>query len=125
MQEKIEALRNLAVAPQALFINGLRQDPVEGAVLAVVSPIDGRRLTTIADAGAEDIDQAPKAEPGSAAGTFRYYGEAIDKVYGEIAPASCMSTPVAGPTAPCRSVACASPATGTTSPCTRWTNIST
>ena len=140
MQEKIEALRNLAVAPQALFINGIRQDPADGAVLDVVSPIDGRRLTTIADAGAEDVDRAVKAaraafergrwakaapaerkrvllrigeliekhalelavlgvrdngteismamkaEPGSAAGTFRYYGEAIDKVYGEIAP---------------------------------------
>ena len=140
MQEKIEALRNLAVAPRALFINGTRQDPVEGAVLDVVSPIDGRWLTTIADAGAEDVDRAVKAaraafekgrwakaapaerkrvllkiadliekhalelavlgvrdngteismalkaEPGSAAGTFRYYGEAIDKVYGEIAP---------------------------------------
>ncbi|MCW5708845.1 aldehyde dehydrogenase [Shinella sp.] len=140
MQEKIEALRNLAVAPQALFIKGIRQDPADGAVLDVVSPIDGRRLTTIADAGAEDVDRAVKAaraafergrwakaapaerkrvllrigeliekhalelavlgvrdngteisialkaEPGSAAGTFRYYGEAIDKVYGEIAP---------------------------------------
>jgi gamma-glutamyl-gamma-aminobutyraldehyde dehydrogenase len=29
---------------------------------------------------------ALKAEPGSAAGTFRYYAEAIDKVYGQIAP---------------------------------------
>jgi 4-(gamma-glutamylamino)butanal dehydrogenase len=29
---------------------------------------------------------AIKAEPGSAAQTFRYYAEAIDKVYGEIAP---------------------------------------
>ncbi|GAA4164854.1 aldehyde dehydrogenase [Shinella granuli] len=140
MQEKIEALRNLAVAPQALFINGIWQGPADGAVLDVVSPIDGRRLTTIADAGAEDVDRAVKAarvafergrwakavpaerkrvllriaelidkhalelavlgvrdngteismalkaEPGSAAGTFRYYGEAIDKVYGEIAP---------------------------------------
>ncbi|OYU38801.1 MAG: aldehyde dehydrogenase [Pseudorhodobacter sp. PARRP1] len=33
-----------------------------------------------------DISMALKAEPGSAAGTFRYYAEAIDKVYGEIAP---------------------------------------
>lgn len=33
-----------------------------------------------------DIGMAVKAEPGSAAGTFRYYAEAIDKVYGEIAP---------------------------------------
>ena len=29
---------------------------------------------------------ALKAEPGSAAGTFRYYAETIDKVYGQIAP---------------------------------------
>ncbi len=33
-----------------------------------------------------DIGMALKAEPGSAAGTFRYYAEAIDKLYGEIAP---------------------------------------
>lgn len=33
-----------------------------------------------------DIAMAMKAEPGSAAATFRYYAEAIDKVYGEIAP---------------------------------------
>ncbi|WP_430441246.1 aldehyde dehydrogenase [Shinella sp.] len=140
MQEKINALRNLAVAPQALFINGIWQDPADGVMLDVVSPIDGRTLTTIGDAGAADVDRAVKAartafergrwakaapaerkrvllkiadlieqhalelavlgvrdngteismalkaEPGSAAGTFRYYGEAIDKIYGEIAP---------------------------------------
>ena len=39
----------------------------------------------VRDNGTE-ISMAIKAEPGSAAGTFRYYGEAIDKVYGEIAP---------------------------------------
>ena len=33
-----------------------------------------------------EISMAMSAEPGSAAGTFRYYAEAIDKVYGEIAP---------------------------------------
>ncbi len=33
-----------------------------------------------------DIGMALKAEPGSAAGSFRYYAEAIDKVYGQIAP---------------------------------------
>lgn len=32
-----------------------------------------------------EISMAFKAEPGSAAATFRWYGEAIDKVYGEIA----------------------------------------
>jgi len=39
----------------------------------------------VRDNGTE-INMAFKAEPGSAAATFRYYGEAIDKVYGEIAP---------------------------------------
>ena len=33
-----------------------------------------------------EINMAYKAEALSAAGTFRYYAEAIDKVYGEIAP---------------------------------------
>jgi len=39
----------------------------------------------IRDNGTE-FNMALKAEPGSAAGTFRYYAEAIDKVAGEIAP---------------------------------------
>ena len=39
----------------------------------------------VRDNGTE-IGMALKAEPGSAAGTFRYYAEALDKVYGEIAP---------------------------------------
>lgn len=33
-----------------------------------------------------EIGMALKAEPGSAIGTLRYYAEAIDKIYGEIAP---------------------------------------
>lgn len=39
----------------------------------------------VRDNGTE-MTMALKAEPGSAAGTFRYYAEALDKVYGEIAP---------------------------------------
>ncbi|MFC6688194.1 aldehyde dehydrogenase family protein [Jhaorihella thermophila] len=39
----------------------------------------------IRDNGTE-FGMAMKAEPGSAAGTFRYYAEAIDKVAGELAP---------------------------------------
>jgi 4-(gamma-glutamylamino)butanal dehydrogenase len=39
----------------------------------------------VRDNGTE-ISMALRAEPGSAAGTFRYYAEAVDKVYGEIAP---------------------------------------
>ena len=140
MQDKIDQLRTLEVAPQSLFIGGAWRAPVNGAAMDVISPIDGKRLTTIGDAGADDVDlavkaaraafekgvwskaapaerkkvllkiaeliekhalelavlgvrdngteisMALKAEPGSAASTFRYYAEAIDKVYGEIAP---------------------------------------
>ncbi len=39
----------------------------------------------VRDNGTE-IAMALKAEPGSAAATIRYYAEALDKVYGEIAP---------------------------------------
>jgi gamma-glutamyl-gamma-aminobutyraldehyde dehydrogenase len=39
----------------------------------------------VRDNGTE-ISMAIKAEPMSAAGTIRYYAEAIDKIYGEIAP---------------------------------------
>ncbi|MDQ2066527.1 aldehyde dehydrogenase family protein [Xinfangfangia sp. CPCC 101601] len=39
----------------------------------------------VRDNGTE-ISMALKAEPASAAATFRYYAEALDKVYGEIAP---------------------------------------
>ncbi|WP_448955571.1 aldehyde dehydrogenase [Labrys neptuniae] len=140
MQDQIDRLRHLPIAPQSLFIGGDWSEPLDGAVLEVVSPIDGTRLTTIADAGSGDVDRAVraaraafdkgswskaapsqrkkillriaelierdalelavlgvrdngtemamalKAEPGSAAATFRYYAEAVDKVYGEIAP---------------------------------------
>ncbi len=39
----------------------------------------------VRDNGTE-ISMAFKAEPGSAAATIRYYAEALDKIYGEIAP---------------------------------------
>ncbi|MDQ2095873.1 aldehyde dehydrogenase [Rhodalgimonas zhirmunskyi] len=41
----------------------------------------------VRDNGTE-FGMALKAEAGSAAGTFRYYAEALDKVYGEVAPTS-------------------------------------
>ncbi|MCV0408365.1 MAG: aldehyde dehydrogenase family protein, partial [Rhizobiaceae bacterium] len=139
-QATIDRLRSKQIAPQHLFIGGDRQAAAAGGTLDVISPIDGSRLTTIADADAGDVDRAVKsaraafdhgawsraapserkkvmhrvadliekpalelavlgvrdngteiamalkAEPASAAGTFRYYAEAIDKVYGEIAP---------------------------------------
>ena len=42
----------------------------------------------VRDNGTE-FNMAIKAEAGSAAGTFRYYAEALDKVYGEVAPIMC------------------------------------
>lgn len=137
-QAMIDRLAAAPVAAGKLLIGG---DWVEGAgETPVLSPIDGRPLTTIAAASAADVARATasartafedgrwskaapalrkavlhrladlieqhaaelavlgvrdngteismalKAEPGSAAGTFRYYAEAIDKVYGEVAP---------------------------------------
>lgn len=140
MQERINQLRTIDVDHRGLFIDGSWRPARSGATIAVVSPIDGSTMTTIADAGREDVDEAVaaarrsfdkgnwariapaerkkillrigdlieknalelavlgvrdngteismalKAEPGSAAATFRYYAEALDKVYGEIAP---------------------------------------
>lgn len=140
LQEQIDQLRTAAVPPQEPFVGGRPSAAMSGARLDVVSPIDGRTLTTIADGDAADVDlavraargafsdgswsraapahrkkillriaelveshalelavlgvrdngteisMAYKAEPLSAAGTIRYYAEAIDKVYGEIAP---------------------------------------
>ena len=137
---QIDKLKNAKIKPQGHLINGGRQPSRDGSVLEVLSPRDGKPLTTIANGGAGDIDlavasarksfnqgswsqmapagrkkiliklaelieahayklavlgvrdngteisMALKAEPGSAADTFRYYGEAVDKVYGEIAP---------------------------------------
>ena len=139
-QTAIDALRASPVAPGRLFIDGEWVAPQSGADMDVISPIDGQRLTSIAQANSADVDRAVaaarksfeagtwskaapaqrkkvmhriadlieknmlelavlgvrdngteiamalKAEPGSAAGTFRYYAEAVDKVYGEIAP---------------------------------------
>jgi 4-(gamma-glutamylamino)butanal dehydrogenase len=138
-QAQIDTLAALPVATGRLLIGG---DWVDGqdAPLDVITPIDGRHLTTIASANAADvaravtaaraafeagvwsrcapalrkvvlhrladlidknslelgvlgvrdngteISMALKAEPASAAATFRYYAEAVDKVMGEVAP---------------------------------------
>jgi gamma-glutamyl-gamma-aminobutyraldehyde dehydrogenase len=60
------------------------------AVLHRLADLIDKHAVELAVLGVRDngteISMALKAEPGSAAGTFRYYAEAIDKVYGEIAP---------------------------------------
>ena len=138
--EEITRLRSRPVTAGAHVIDGELCAASDGRVMDVLSPVDGRVLTTIARGTAEDaalatqaarrafddgrwsglapamrkkillkwadlieadapelavlgvrdngteIGMALKAEPLSAAGTIRYYAEAIDKIYGEIAP---------------------------------------
>ena len=139
-QDQINTLRVQPVSPQHHLIEGKAVPASDGQTMAVISPIDGSVLTTIARGTAADMDDAIrsaraafedgrwasqppaarkkvlqkwadlieahamelavlgvrdngteigmafKAEPGSAAGTIRYYAEALDKLYGEIAP---------------------------------------
>lgn len=139
-QIKINALRSEAIAPRGLLIDGKILSASDEATMEIVSPLDGRVLTTVAAGTAQDtnnavaaarrafedgrwrdmppvqrknimlrwaslidaealplavlgvrdngteISMALKAECGSAAATIRYYAEAIDKIYGEIAP---------------------------------------
>jgi len=141
-QGKIDLLRNNIIADQSHWIDGKAVSASNNKQMDVLSPINGKRLCTIAEGTAADVDAAVKsaravfekgtwsratpaerkkkllkladlieahalelavlgsrdngteigmsykAEPLSAAGTFRYYAEAIDKVYGEIAPTS-------------------------------------
>jgi 4-(gamma-glutamylamino)butanal dehydrogenase len=139
-QSHIDALRNAAIAPRGLFIGGKWVSAEAGTIIESLSPLNGRKIADISEAGGGDVDRAVraarasfekgvwskaspaerkkvllkiaelidkhalelavlgvrdngteismalKAEPGSAAATFRYYAEAIDKVSGEIAP---------------------------------------
>ena len=139
-QAKIDALRDLEIASQGLLIDGWAGPASTGETLDVISPLDGRVLTTVAAGSVDDtnraissaraafedgrwrnlapgarkkimlrwadlieaealdlavmgvrdngteIGMALKAEPGSAVATLRWYAEAIDKIYGQIAP---------------------------------------
>lgn len=141
-QAEIDSLRAAPIPVQAHFIGGMALASRDGSTLSTTSPIDGRKLTEIADGGPVEVDLAVaagrraydagawsrrppaqrkktllaladlvekhalelavlgsrdngteigmslKAEPLSAATTLRWYAEAIDKVYGEIAPTS-------------------------------------
>ncbi|RID89804.1 aldehyde dehydrogenase family protein [Gemmobacter lutimaris] len=139
-KSRIEALRNAPVAPALHLIDGVARPASDGGIMEVLSPLDGKPLTTMARGTAADahaaiaaarrafedgcwsglapaarkavllrwatlierdalelavlgvrnngteIGMALKAEPLSAAATIRYYAEATDKIYGEIAP---------------------------------------
>lgn len=82
-----------AASARAAFEDGRwsRQPPAaRKAVLHRLADLIQQHALELAVLGVRDngteISMALKAEPGSAAGTFRYYAEALDKVYGEIAP---------------------------------------
>lgn len=80
-------------AARTAFESGLwsRVKPAERKrVLHRVADLIEKHALELAVLGVRDngteISMALRAEPGSAADTFRYYAEAIDKIYGEIAP---------------------------------------
>jgi gamma-glutamyl-gamma-aminobutyraldehyde dehydrogenase len=85
---------DLAVAAaRASFEKGTwsKAAPVERKrILSRIADLIDKHQLELAVLGVRDngteISMALKAEPGSAAGTFRYYAEAIDKVSGEISP---------------------------------------
>ena len=56
-QAQIDALRSAPVPPQELLVEGAWQAGEE-TPLAVISPIDGRQLTTIADATPAEVERA-------------------------------------------------------------------
>jgi len=139
-QSSIDAIRNDNILPRGHLIDGKICQSTSGETAEVISPINGRVLTTTAAGNREDANraiaaarsafedrrwcgQAPaarkkimlkwadlierealaltvlgvrdngteiamafKAEAGSAVGAIRYYAEAIDKIYGQIAP---------------------------------------
>lgn len=141
-QDNINALRDQPVPVFHHLIEGNHVPASDGSTMDVLSPIDGKVLTQVANGTAADMNaaiasaraafedgrwagQAPaarkkvlmkwadlidahalelavlgvrdngteismarKAEPGSAAATIRYYAEALDKIYGEIATTS-------------------------------------
>ncbi|WP_163266543.1 aldehyde dehydrogenase [Chelativorans alearense] len=60
-QATIDRLRTEEIASQGLFIGGKQQAAEAGGTFDVISPIDGSRLTTVADAGASDVDRAVRS----------------------------------------------------------------
>ncbi|MEM9580422.1 MAG: aldehyde dehydrogenase family protein [Pseudomonadota bacterium] len=141
-QNQIDALRSTPVPPRLHIIGGEAVPASDGAMMDILSPLNGQVLTQAARGTKADMDaaiaaarsafedgrwarqppaarkkvlhkwadlidahalelavlgvrdngteigMALKAEPGSAAGTIRYYAEALDKIYGEVAPTS-------------------------------------
>src|SRR5690242_4533185 len=60
-QADIDQHRALPVRPQRHLIAGRAEESRNGATIDVVSPIDGRVFTALADGGAHEIDLAVAA----------------------------------------------------------------
>lgn len=60
-QASIDGVRHSDIPPQGHFIDGRTVAAMDGGMLDVVSPIDGRVLTQIADGSARDVDLAVTA----------------------------------------------------------------
>lgn len=60
-QARINALREQVIPAQRLFINGQWQNADSQQTLAVISPIDGQVISTLADANEADVEQAVQA----------------------------------------------------------------
>lgn len=88
-----EDMERAIAAARAAFEDGRwsRQAPAaRKKVLLKLAELIEKNALELAVLGGRDngteINRAMKAEPMSAAATFRYYAEAIDKIYGQIAP---------------------------------------
>jgi len=57
-QNDIDVLRHQGIPPQAHLIDGKRQAASDGQTLEVISPIDGKLLTSIARGTAADVESA-------------------------------------------------------------------
>ena len=57
-QNDIDSLRNTKIESQNLFIGSKKIPAQSGETIDVMSPIDGKILTTIANADANDVNNA-------------------------------------------------------------------
>src|SRR5580693_10165948 len=56
-----DAAREFASAPQQLLIDGERIDAADGRTFETLDPATGEAITTVAQGGADDVDQAVRA----------------------------------------------------------------
>ena len=59
-QKDIDLLRNKNISEQQLFVDNKKIPSISGQTIDVISPIDGKNITTIANANAEDVDNTVK-----------------------------------------------------------------